>query len=145
MECTFGESWKYFDLINNSVGNKIISGEFLLLIIATNTYHWIETNRPVPFGEAEYVPAVAGEFSAQKSINQHHLQYYIEQIEHFGDGIGEKQCIVEFEISDQIVGDETDRPLSVLFGHDWLVEAEDEILAEATFGRLPQITGHVEE
>lgn len=69
MERTLGQSGKYFD-------------------------HWIKTNAPVPFGEAQYFPAVRAELAAQEAIHQHHLQVQIDQVQNFCKAVHEELCVV---------------------------------------------------
>src|SRR5699024_1795419 len=96
VECTLGESWRHFDA--SGWKSEVCQSADWAELCGT-TYHWIVANRPVPVGEVKHFQAVAGKLSAQESVDEHHLENDVEQVEHFGDGVGEEQCIMQGHVS----------------------------------------------
>ena len=120
VECTLGETRKHLD-------------------------HRIESNAPVPFGEAEHLPAVRTELAAEETVHHDHLQNHVHQVQRLREAVEPEAGVVRVLVARQVADQEgAVRRLRPLV-HDRVLQAEQQALHLATLGGLPDVSRHVEE
>lgn len=86
--------------------------------------HRIESNGPIPFGEAEHLPAVRAELAAQEAIHHDHLQDHVHQVQRLREAVEPEAGVVRVLVTRQVADQKRAIVFLRLLVHDRVLQAE---------------------
>lgn len=140
VERTLGQSGEDFHLAKWE-GKKGLK----TLKTKNQTYHRIQSNSPVPFGEVDNIPSVLAELTAQEAVHQAHLDEHVDQIGHLRNAVHPEQGVVHVPVRLD-VADQASYLLAFLLINDHRrIESLHQLLSSGALVLFPRETRDVEE
>ena len=94
--------------------------------------------------EFHYIKTIASKLAAKESIDEHHLNDNVDEVEHFAEKVSKCIRIVSSSILVQVVDQSVFAGILLIGAQNDFVEVVDDLLHTALLPNLPQKVWHVE-